>query len=333
MKKRNLLLSSVVMMLVSVLALTTSAYAWFVSNATPNIGRIEMSVVESNSLTISGTETGTYAQVLPVGDIVWAAKTVNPTTGKLNPVTLEDGSKATPVSGVAGLTPAQLAFRFMSSAAGEYDGAANLGVATETTDKDYYKNWVQFDVWFRASADLDVYIDIGARLTSNGVADTATTQLTNFGTKETNPDKQEIIETLRMAVTYATYNAAGNSATAHDNLIIYEPNDTNVINGAHTTGGNFDTLRYPGILTTNYYTQSGVLAATPIDADSAGTVTFQGIKLFRIDAQTSAAAPMLVKATFYIWIEGNDPDCTDAAAASSFFADIFFRGVPVVTTP
>lgn len=333
MKKSKLLLSSVVMMLVSVLALTTSAYAWFVSNATPNVSRITASVTESNSLTISGTETGTYGQVLPLTGITWAA--FDPTntadiTNKMSPVTLDDG----PATPAAGVLPAltQLPFRFMSTADNAYDGFVNDGdgktIPTAGADlaADLHKNWIQFDVWFRASSSLDVYLDVGARINT-----TTTANKTNFGTSETNVDRQEIIETLRMAITFGTYAAAGygTTNTTPTTLIVYEPNDTNVILGTHTTDGFIDTLRYPTLAGANYYKQSVVSANTLKTNDTEPVdLKFSGIPLFRIDPLTTGDAAMLVRATFYIWIEGNDLDCTDAAAASSFFADIFFQGVP-----
>lgn len=300
MKKSKLLLSSVVMMLVSVLALTTSAYAWFVSNATPNIEQISANVTDSNNLVISGSgDAGTFGQTLAFADIVFH-DTTDPVDKKISPVTLSDGG---PGAGALPADLSQLPFRFMSSEVDKYDGADND--ASEASGKNSIENWIQFDAYFQSSSDLDVYLDL---------------DVTAFTSDETAAAKQDILYTLRVGFTVPDYSDAADNVDA-DNLIVYEPFDEETTTRATTTG-NIETLRYPTLLGTNYYIESDLDTVDPTGAN------FLGIPLFRIIPFTTNDDQLTVKITIYIWIEGNDEECSDAAASSSFNADISFQGVP-----
>ncbi len=78
MKKKGLIISTVVMVVVLIASLTTATYAWFTSQTVAKVGDIEMSATSANSLRIgantkgvAGTGFGDYAS----GTVTWDTAT------------------------------------------------------------------------------------------------------------------------------------------------------------------------------------------------------------------------------------------------------------------
>lgn len=76
MKKKGLIISTVVMVVVLIASLTTATYAWFTSQSVAMVGSIEMSTTSSNTMSI-GAKTGTAAGAgianYSSGEVQWDA--------------------------------------------------------------------------------------------------------------------------------------------------------------------------------------------------------------------------------------------------------------------
>lgn len=80
MKKKGLIVATIVMVLVLAVSLTTATYAWFTQTSSSSIENIEVSVSSGSNIAIGLTKTGTYASnaidtSFVSGSLTWAAET------------------------------------------------------------------------------------------------------------------------------------------------------------------------------------------------------------------------------------------------------------------
>lgn len=80
MKKKGLIISTVVMVVVLIASLTTATYAWFSSSATATVGQITMNVGASAQVQI-GAGTGTSATGYRFGDVAYKSNAWSTTDG------------------------------------------------------------------------------------------------------------------------------------------------------------------------------------------------------------------------------------------------------------
>lgn len=332
MKKRNLIFGSVAMLMVSVLALTTAAYAWFVNTQEPYIESIRTEVIKSDDLALATAYNGTYKSVLTAAEIEGASLTHRPPaapTRKLNAVSLEveDHNVATAVpvvnyDAVIG-TSDVISFEKEGSLTGtDYDP----GLA----DTD---NFVRFTIFFRSAVKSAVYMYFagdGANLVADEGGDkTSFTAPVAAGTLNDTQAKADVKMALRFAWAHAAETVAG-AASGNDSfkyaagqLKIFEPYK-GAVSAYRSNGGKQKEASYTTISVADVTTPASTVVP------SATT----GFMYHLFDFTTGAhdvghVANETHALTFYLWIEGNDMDCTAAAAAGYFLTQVYFAGMSI----
>lgn len=335
MKKKNLLVSAIAMLVVSALGLTAATYAWFTASREPMFTEIDMGVTTSSSLQVSDkgffstfaetpddavtgtnwvqtlskarmTSTNTltssnysanyYAPLKLADSTPGAVGTVTPDEGKL----LDDSAVGAVVGG--GTTKTNYADMPFANSPKGVQGTFKKSISYQ-----------RFTVYFRAQDAQRVFLNLD---TSTFLALT----------------KTSLAPAIRVAFLVHTDAAATGIVP-----IVYTPNGSAANYGATQNGAN---RVYDGVET---FGTDAVAASwsftTPlasIPTFSAGdiytytddaTVAHKLLYLFDVNASTANLNDAIVAVTFYIWVEGFDEACINANAGGSISTLMNFYGV------
>jgi hypothetical protein len=324
--RKNMLRSSAAMLLVSALALTTATYAWFTTGHSGKVSQITLTAENESGIQLSADAEN------------WKGT-----------ITLDELTALSTTTYSANLSP--------RSSAGTADSKGKLILYNlltkeqeieDTTGKKISKNIVytadgssegivSFDLYARNTGTdkKTLYLDSSASV--KGVADTngKTTGIENaIRVAFVKQGTQEIKGSTYVADAKKLYKA---NASLSDGVWLWEPNSkshsenslysgqgtvaTYAIKGEIKESANV-TLNAEGILDKDTYTDY---------------VTSSSVKPNLSDANTDSAiveipANSIVKFTVYIWLEGQDVDCTDKEANGSFTVDLTFNDGTTTTT-
>ena len=137
MKKKGLIISTVVMVVVLIASLTTATYAWFTTSNKTTISGFDVQVVASNAINIGVKEDNTHKKGAINDDFLsGTVQWVNTTAGELG------GAAGKWTEGTRGLSPTldhQIKWGAQTKAVGALNGATNT-LSTSTNDYGFIGN-------------------------------------------------------------------------------------------------------------------------------------------------------------------------------------------------
>lgn len=286
--KKKALLPAIAMVLVSVIALSGVSYAWFTLSPKATVGELSLNVVAAEGLQIS-VDADKWVSKLEQTDIVSGA--------------YEGSKNMIPTAAVAPVSTAG------TIAAGDmvfFNGSTQDGTkltTTAATISDGTGNFYAFDLFFNI-LDKDVTLKLGAGsivTSADGVETCLASRVAfvNCGTAAT--------PALATALT----------ATAESAKVIWEPRAEERSKGARDQGITTGVTSYKGVSAagTDFdpSTDTTYLSAvsTATYAEGANHATAADQTLFTISKG-------ITKVRVYIWLEGQDVDCTNDISGNSF---------------
>ena len=315
-KNRKKMNGLILLLIISIIMLGTTTYAWFTANQVVTINSIDVNVEASNGLQIS-TNASQWKSVLTNADIVAG---YNGHTNQL-PASVTNVSTDGTVDQTNGKLKMYRAVVGNDATTGDY----NISTALETDAAGSVGNYIAFDVFLRVDSAQTIYLTtdsnviaktgtedrglknaarVGFVTLGNGASTAPIATLTalnnNIVSKaliwEPNVDAHSQMVTDTVAPEYGV-SLVENSNTPYYgvNKVISTPVDLKeLVNGTNTTDA---TLVVPNIVTTEGNTQYKEAFSLPA-----------GVTKMRI----------------YLWIEGQDIDCENNATGSDIQFNLQF---------
>ena len=326
--KKKRLSSLLLMLFLTIILLTTSTYAWFTSNRNVQIANIDVNVTAADGIQIS-TDAENWKTVVSNADILKGYDgDTNMWSGIMSPVsTVKTPNSNGKLDMYLGEVKAD---ENDTTEAGRFELTATSLAANETHSNSTEGNhhYIVFDVFLKLDKAANVYLQIGSGVSTKdddkGIKNAARMAFLKGG----NAPSTSAVSALR-ALGYAT--------TA-DRITIIEPNAD-----VHTSAGI--------VQAQSYYTKyTGV---SSIQGSGSATVSYDGVKatitaannipLINTNATdnpnffatvTTVAQPVsfrtdtagnnyllfpnledgVTKVRIYLWVEGQDVDCENAAS-------------------
>ena len=321
-RRRRLLLLLIALLFTMVL-FTSSTYAWFTANQTVKVSTLTVNVAAQNGIQIS-TDGTNWKSIIQTTDITGAhsgsyGTSVNQVPATLEPVStignIDSSGKMEMYYGVVG-----------SNSLGEYILTATKSTEQEgTTGK-----FIAFDLFFKVDAATDIFLT------------------TNSGVRTTDDTDSGIKNASRIAFVVLGNTASGSSVETiqglnegtSSNKYIWEPNydvhtaaavshafDTY---GVRTTETGGSQLAYSGVKAeiesddNVKVRQSSAIAYTTTYEDFFDTVSvsYATVAGFSAKQQIFSLQTGVTKVRIYMWIEGQDVDCENAASGGTITYDL-----------
>ena len=292
--KNQKVATGVLMLLITVVALTTASYAWFSNNTAVTLAGLEVNVTAAQGIQVSTDATNWKASV-SVADI-----TDNAYVGNTNQVPSVLTTTSTVGSQSAGN------FEMFDGVLAE-GGTTTLTATAAPAEADGATgSYVAFDLFLKAATTENIYLNTGSNVTASGASvgleyalrvgffdqgtdgtsTPATARALSSGTSAT----QKIWEPN--ALTHTTY-ALANGATAGVKSSYYGVKAAGA--GLTTTAWGGDAVHFATVSTITPETDASPFQEIP------GNVLFQ-------------ITPGITKVRIYIWVEGQDIDCENAVS-------------------
>lgn len=309
-KRKQILFSSLAMLVVATMALTSTTFAWFTTGDTATISQFEFTAQDASGIQFSADVTD-WKSTLTAIDIAKAVASKANGTGSIFG-TVEAGKDGaddsfkgltlSPVSTTSTVTGGALSM-FGASANG--DGTMNTSAATDG----YYV----FNVYVNnlGTTNKSLY------LTSCTASKTGTPD-THLATRIAFLDEGTFAKKDKTAAEIKAGAAALTNATTST---IFEPNSTthtsdavNLLGATKDVKATTNGVKAAG---SNYKTTQGFIT----DAEAVAAVT-------TIEAYTTPIASLgansVTKLTIYVWIEGQDIDCSNDIASGNVSVQMSF---------
>lgn len=322
-KRKQMLLSSAIMLIVAVLALTSTTFAWFTTTNTANVQEIKFKASTAGGIDMSFTAANdSWRSTVTASDFVAANNGI-----------LYTGSTDTPaISGATSMTPVSAANAYTTGGKLPiFAGTVENGVVTASAaavGSGYYA----FNLYFRNTGAEAISLKLDTTSAAkSGVAGDASNGGVVTG----------IEDAVRVAFIYqgatasdvADPSAAARAlaATAAGNATIWMPNykthTTFATSTSRVTAGDAEPA-YQGITEAGTFSYTGgraVAGGQGMTGSTAAVTTESGdgadITIATIGSNK------IIKVTVYVWIEGQDVDCNNAEAAGNVVANLAFVGV------
>ncbi len=288
MKKKKVIISFL-MLLITGIALTTAAYAWFTANTKVELGGLDVNVQASDGIQVSVNGTK-WLSTLTTADLKAAAY-----EGSTNqfPTTL------TPVSTIGSTTSGIFDMYY-----GKLNDNGTIDLTKETDTQGTTGKYIAFDLFIRATSAKDiVLLDTSAVSAYKVVGETLSDKGLKYSTR---------VGFLKMGTASDNVFATAAALKTTASQSIWEPNaDQHTANaiGLGATAGT--PLAYMGA--------QG--AGTGITLND--TTYFRTISTLQSDVGEVPEAPVfsvaagITKVRIYIWVEGQDIDCENSASLGS----------------
>jgi hypothetical protein len=315
--RKNMLRSSAAMLLVSALALTTATYAWFTTGHSGKVSQITLTAENQSGIQLSadaenwkGTitldeltaqKTTTYSK-----DLSPRSSDLTVKSGKLALYNLESMEKDITTDGKT----------ISKNIVYTEDGSSN-GI-------------VSFDLYARNTGTVEKTLYLDSSASVKGVADTTgkTTGIENairvaFVKQGTQAGSTSSTEAKKLSKGESVWLWEPNSKSHSENSLYsgQGTQPTYAIKGEISKDANV-TLNAEGILDKDTYPD--YVTSTSVTPNLSDVNTDSAI--------VKIPANSIVKFTVYIWLEGQDVDCTDKEANGSFTVDLTFNDGTTTTT-
>ncbi len=336
-RKNKKLKSLVLLLFLTIVLLSTSTYAWFTANRTVSIEAIDISVAASSGLQIS-TNAKDWKTLITNDDII----NVTDYTNAVNQVP----NVLAPVSTVGTVSNGKIVF-FDGAVEGDDDNGGAMSLTTSATHAEVHESgdntvghFVAFDIFLKTEDNnVPIYLTNGSGVkVTEGEADKGLQYAARYGF---------VIE--GNVASTASHTSAQALATGTSSIIV-EPNyDAHTINGVNNALTYYDKNDVQELSSgATYVPYVGVKAAiaTPIvlnrtnawntyDTSKFGPITNLmrtnvaysdgGAGYVAYDASNTQSAHLLqvftlrsgiTKIRVYMWVEGQDIDCENAASGA-----------------
>ena len=303
-KKRNLVL----LLIVSVIMLGTTTYAWFTANQVVTINSLDVKVEASNGLQIS-TNASAWKSVLTNADIVAG---YNGSKNQL-PATVTNVSTDGIVNQDTGTLNMYKAVIGNDADTGDY----NITTSLEADKQGSIGNYIAFDVFLRVDKDQTIYLTTS----SNVVAKEGTD---DKGLK--NAARIAFVELGKGASTDSPSDLMKLNNSVASKAIIWEPNmDGHTSMVTDSVASEFGVTLAAGTNTPYYGVNKEITSPINLKDLINGTNT-DDATLVNPDIATPVAMTQyerafdltagVTKMRIYMWIEGQDIDCENNATGS-----------------
>lgn len=303
-KKRNLVL----LLIVSVIMLGTTTYAWFTANQVVTINSLDVKVEASNGLQIS-TNASAWKSVLTNADIVAG---YNGSKNQL-PATVTNVSTDGIVNQDTGTLNMYKAVIGNDADTGDY----NITTSLEADKQGSIGNYIAFDVFLRVDKDQTIYLTTS----SNVVAKEGTD---DKGLK--NAARIAFVELGKGASTDSPSDLMKLNNSVASKAIIWEPNmDGHTAMVTDSVASEFGVTLAAGTNTPYYGVNKEITSPINLKDLINGTNT-DDATLVNPDIATPVAMTQyerafdltagVTKMRIYMWIEGQDIDCENNATGS-----------------
>ena len=311
-KKR--LLTLLLLLTVTGVMLGTSTYAWFTSNKTVSVNDIKVNVAAQNGIQMSVDGTN-WKTIIQTTDIT-SAKTTYSTAVNQLPATLK------PVSTGKNIDSSGKMEMYLGAIESNEAGQ-NVLTATKSTETDGVSgDFVAFDLFVKVDADTTAYMT-----PTSGVS--VSTGSTDLGIKNASRMGFVILGHADSGSALADIQSlnAGTSSVAK----IWEPNyDVHTAAGVSNaydvygittsqTGGS--ALAYNGVIAPITLGDNVLLNSSAADYFKAVTPDYKTTNAFADQFEFLTFTKGITKVRVYMWIEGQDVDCENAASGT----DVTFR--------
>ncbi len=320
-KKTNLK-SLLLVLLITLVMLIASSYAWFTANQTVTVNQLEVNVQTTSGLLIS-VDAQNWKSVLTTADLNQA--TVNATYAtNVNQIPAE----MEPVSTAGQVTAGNLDMFHGVVEANETTGLFDLTATKQTDTKGTAGKYIVFDIFLQVNADTPIWLTTNSTVVavgdSKGLENAARVAFLTEGN-------------VPIGSPAATAQALNNATTA--NVFLWEPNCDvhtaagvqNAINvyGKTTTETGAAALTYVGIKAA-IDASAGVTinnTATMTEYFSPVTPTLSTNKVMGQDQTFMTLTAGITKLRVYMWIEGEDVDCENNASGTDIGYNLQFTAV------
>ena len=321
-RRRKKIFLAILMILFVGVVLTASTYAWFTSNRTVTVENIDINVAASNGLQLSvnASEWKPYINKADITGVTSAgySSAVNQVPNSMVPVSTIGGTEPS--------TGYMLLYKGEVIGGSEAVGRANILTAArsaETTTTTETGDFVAFDLFFKVTEDNTIYLTDKAKVTANGTS-------------------KGIENSARIAFVIEGHGGVDTSAAIAQTWktpqtpIIWEPNNdahtssaithaSNVYGRTVTNGGAADSIygvkaaipQAADVLLNSRDSQYFAAVTPTISTTSGGISSAAYEEAFQLEAG-------ITKVRVYMWIEGQDVDCEDAASGSDLTYSLQF---------
>ena len=291
---KKALLPAVIAVFCSLVALTSVSYAWFTLGNTASVESIDVNVQAADGIQISA-DASSWKSVLPLADLQGVEENEMP-TGEIAPVS----------------TGGVVANGKMQMFVGEVQ---NDGTTLKTTSQvesgSDTANFFAFDIYVKLDNAKDFQLDklsnVYAGNKANNSEIAARVAFVNLGT----------------AATAAEAKALNGDAT---NVVIWEPNAKKHVEAEVGVANNTAVSSYYGVIKEN---ANGFNMTD--GANDSTNLKLVDTEQYEYDANGTTAANTLFelgagysKIRVYIWLEGQDVDCTNNISGGNFKVDLKF---------
>ena len=307
-KKKTNLKSLILILLITLVLLVSSSYAWFTSNQTVTVNQLQVNVQAKNGLQIS-TDAKNWKSVLTTEDLDQAkVGAVYGANVNQIPTTME------PVSTAGNVTNGKLDMFYGITATDETTGDLTLTATKETDKKGTEGRYIAFDLFLQVNKETPIYLTTKSKV------------------EFTDPDSKGLENAGRVAFLVQGNVAPGtpfgtaqalNNAT-NDEVYIWEPNNDEHTEAAvaHALSMYETTTTTAGAAPLTYYGINTEIT-TPIklqgkrDTVAQFTQVTPKIKTPKVmpkDQTFITLQPGVTKLRVYMWVEGEDVDCENNAS-------------------
>ena len=328
-RKRRLLILLMALFFTTVM-FTTTTYAWFTANKTVTVSTLTVNVEATNGIQISADGIN-WKSILQTSDITGVASTTYTSAVNQIPDTL------TPVSTIGTIDSNGHMEMFRGTvgtiASGANAGDFNLTAVKDTDTAGSTGDYIVFDMFLKVTSASDLWLT-----TNSGVN---TIDATDTGIKNASRIAFVILgNTAAGSSTSTIQGLSGSGATT--TKYIWEPNydvhtaaaiaEAANTYGETTTATGATQLPYSGIKA-----EIAAANAVPLKVTSATqystrdssyfatvTPTYSTVEGFSQNLQIFSLAAGITKVRVYMWVEGQDVDCENAASGGNITYDLQF---------
>lgn len=321
-EKKTNLKSLLLVLLLTLILLIASSYAWFTANQTVTINQLEVNVQTTSGLQIS-VDALNWKSVITTTDLAQAAvDAVYGSNVNQIPESME------PVSSAGVAAGGRLDIFYGSVEANEVTGKFDLSATKETDTKGSTGRYIAFDVFLQVNEDTPIYLTTNSSVVavgdSKGLENAARVALLTQGH-------------VPIGSAPAAAQALNGGTTA--NVFLWEPN-----NDEHTAAGVQNAASVYGLTTSltgasplSYVGIKAAFSATEgvtIDTTAAATSYFSEVtpslstpKVMGTDRAYTTLSEGITKVRIYMWVEGEDVDCENNASGTDIGYNIQFSAV------
>lgn len=321
-RRRRLLLLLIALLFTMVL-FTTSTYAWFTANQTVAVSRLTVNVEAKNGIQISADGTN-WKSIVQTADLKGAS------AGAYGDAINQIPSSMEPVSTVGNVDDDGLMEMYYGTI-GTNAGGDYILTATKSTEQDGETGkFIAFDLFFKVDALTDIFLT-----PTSGVR---TTDQTDKGIKNASRIAFVVLGRADAGASVSTIQGLNNGTSSH--VYMWEPNydvhTAAAVSHAYDTYGitieeeDEELLDYSGVKAAIASTDNVIVRrSSPTDYSTTNSSFFEDVSVdystidgFSSSQQIFSLQAGITKVRIYMWIEGQDVDCENAASGGNIAFDL-----------